>query len=89
MRRLGPGDDALVLAAGHLFDSEAKPEAVARFLGDPNHHLLLAIAGGKPVGFVSGVELTHPDKGTEMFLYELKSGTDEESSHVMLTWNLT
>jgi len=136
IRRLGPGDDALVLAAGHLFDSEAKPGAVARFLGDPNHHLLLAIAGGKPVGFVSGVELTHPDKGTEMFLYELavdeghrrlgiaselvaglhdlarkrgcydmwvltdhdndaalatyrKSGTDEESSHVMLTWNLT
>jgi ribosomal protein S18 acetylase RimI-like enzyme len=24
-----------------------------------------------PVGFVSGVELTHPDKGVEMFLYEL------------------
>jgi ribosomal protein S18 acetylase RimI-like enzyme len=24
-----------------------------------------------PVGFVSGVEVTHPDKGTEMFLYEL------------------
>ena len=23
------------------------------------------------VGFVSGVEMTHPDKGTEMFLYEL------------------
>jgi ribosomal protein S18 acetylase RimI-like enzyme len=23
------------------------------------------------VGFVSGVETTHPDKGTEMFLYEL------------------
>jgi hypothetical protein len=23
------------------------------------------------VGFVTGVEMTHPDKGTEMFLYEL------------------
>ena len=23
------------------------------------------------MGFVSGVEVTHPDKGTEMFLYEL------------------
>ena len=136
IRRLGPGDDALVLASMHLFDNAAKPDAVARFLGDPNHHLLLAIADGKPVGFVSGVELTHPDKGTEMFLYELavderhrrlgiatelvaalralarkqgcydmwvltdhdndaalgtyrKSGTDEESSHVMLTWKLT
>jgi ribosomal protein S18 acetylase RimI-like enzyme len=28
-----------------------------------------------PVGFVTGVETTHPDKGTEMFLYEL--GVDE------------
>jgi len=26
---------------------------------------------GRPLGFVTGVELTHPDKGTEMFLYEL------------------
>ncbi len=27
--------------------------------------------GERPVGFVSGAEVTHPDKGTEMFLYEL------------------
>jgi ribosomal protein S18 acetylase RimI-like enzyme len=34
---------------------------------------LLAIEdeGDRPVGFISGVETTHPDKGTEMFLYEL------------------
>ena len=134
IRRLGPHDDALATAASHLFDDAAKPDAVKRFLADPNHHLFLALADGKPVGFVSGVELTHPDKGTEMLLYELavdekhrrmgiateliealsalarqrgcydmwvltdhdneaalgtyrKSGTDEESTHVMLTWN--
>lgn len=29
------------------------------------------------MGFVSGVETTHPDKGTEMFLYEL--GVDESA----------
>ena len=135
IRRLAAGDDALVLAAAPLFDHEPKPDAIQRFLADPNHHLMVALAGGKPVGFVSGVELTHPDKGTEMFLYELavdeqhrrlgvatelvsalrdlarkrdcydmwvltdhdnaaalatyrKTGTDEESSHVMLTWSL-
>ncbi|HET7465118.1 MAG TPA: GNAT family N-acetyltransferase, partial [Candidatus Dormibacteraeota bacterium] len=133
IRRVGAGDDALVMAAGHLFDKAADPAAIERFLAAADHHLFLALAGGKPVGFVSGVELTHPDKGTEMFLYELavderhrrmgiaseliaalrdlarkrgcydmwvltdhdnkaalgtyrKSGTDEESSHVMLTW---
>jgi ribosomal protein S18 acetylase RimI-like enzyme len=69
--RLGPGDEDRVLAAGLLFDAPPRPEAVRRFFADPNHHLLLASAGGKAVGFVSGVELTHPDKGTEMFLYEL------------------
>jgi ribosomal protein S18 acetylase RimI-like enzyme len=71
IRRLGPGDDQLVVAAAHLFDGPARPEATARFLTDARHHLLLATADGRAVGFVSGVEVTHPDKGTEMFLYEL------------------
>ena len=71
IKRLVPGEDALVMEAGHLFDDAPRADAVHRFLADPNHHLLLAYSEGKPVGFVSGVELTHPDKGTEMFLYEL------------------
>jgi ribosomal protein S18 acetylase RimI-like enzyme len=33
--------------------------------------MFVAYEGDGPVGFVSGVEMTHPDKGTEMFLYEL------------------
>ena len=69
--RLGPGDEQRVVEAGHLFDFPARPDAVERFLADPNHHLCIAYAAGGPVGFVSGVEVTHPDKGTEMFLYEL------------------
>jgi ribosomal protein S18 acetylase RimI-like enzyme len=68
---LGPGDDDKVRSAGPLFDGEARPEATRRFLEAPGHHLLVAYDGEAPVGFVSGVELTHPDKGTEMFLYEL------------------
>ena len=76
IRRLGAGDEEAVLAAGFLFDDEPDPEATRRFLADPIHHLLMAEDGaGRPVGFVSGVETTHPDKGTEMFLYEL--GVDD------------
>jgi len=60
-----------VASAAHLFDDPVRPDAVDRFLADPTHHLLLAVEGGQTVGFVSGVETTHPDKGTEMFLYEL------------------
>ncbi len=71
IRALRPGDDRLVTAASHLFDGPAEPAATARFLAEDGHHLLLAYEDGWAVGFVSGVEVTHPDKGTEMFLYEL------------------
>jgi len=33
--------------------------------------MLIAEIDEAIAGFVSGVETTHPDKGTEMFLYEL------------------
>ncbi len=58
-----------------LFDHPIQRTAAARFLDSDIHHLLLAYEGGVPAGFVTGVEMTHPDKGTEMFLYEL--GVDE------------
>jgi ribosomal protein S18 acetylase RimI-like enzyme len=76
IRLLGAGDEHAVLAARPLFDHEPEADATRRFLAEPTHHLLVAYdAAGVPVGFVSGVEMTHPDKGTEMFLYEL--GVDE------------
>jgi ribosomal protein S18 acetylase RimI-like enzyme len=71
IRALGPGDDQAVVAAQHLFDGPARAEATARFLAEPGSHLLVGYEDGAAVGFVSGVEVTHPDKGTEMFLYEL------------------
>jgi ribosomal protein S18 acetylase RimI-like enzyme len=68
---LGPDDASKVFAAAGLFDHQPKMDATARFLGEPGHHLLFAYDGSVPVGFISGVETVHPDKGTEMFLYEL------------------
>jgi len=59
-------------------DGPVLPGAAVRFLAESGHHLLLAYdSSDRPVGFVSGVEVTHPDKGTEMFLYEL--AVDEPS----------
>jgi ribosomal protein S18 acetylase RimI-like enzyme len=69
--RLAAGADATVAHMSHLFDESAIPEHTRRFLQDDRHHLLIAREGDDVVGFVSGVEMTHPDKGTEMFLYEL------------------
>lgn len=61
-----------VLRGGDLFDGPPLPDATRRFLEQPGHHLLFAYdEAGRPVGMISGVETTHPDKGTEMFVYEL------------------
>jgi aminoglycoside 3-N-acetyltransferase I len=76
IRRLGPDDAGLVLSAEGIFDSPATHEATHRFLAEPGHHLLMALEGDRAVGFVSGVEMTHPDKGTELFLYELGVAAD-------------
>lgn len=67
-----------VRAAAQLFDNEPNPQATERFLNSSDHHLLLAFdstaaedAARAPIGMITGVETTHPDKGTELFLYEL------------------
>lgn len=75
LRWMDAADDSVVAAAGALFDGPPEPSWTSRFLAQPGHHLCLAYEDGQPAGFVSGVEMTHPDKGTEMFLYEL--GVDE------------
>jgi ribosomal protein S18 acetylase RimI-like enzyme len=70
--RLAPGDEQIVVAGAGLFDAPPTEEMASRFLSSAGHHLLVAFADGEaPVGFISGVETTHPDKGTEMFMYEL------------------
>ncbi len=75
IRRLEPDDATLVLAAAGLFDEAPTPSWTGEFLARKDHHLLIAFVEGEPVGFVSGVEIVHPDKQNEMLLYEL--GVDE------------
>jgi ribosomal protein S18 acetylase RimI-like enzyme len=65
-------DPAAVHRAAELFDSPPLAAPTERFLADPGHHLLFAFdSAGRAVGMITGVEMTHPDKGTEMFIYEL------------------
>ncbi len=60
-----------VQAACHLFDAAPAREPTERFLADEGRHLLLAYVDDVPAGRATGVEMTHPGKGAEMFLYEL------------------
>jgi ribosomal protein S18 acetylase RimI-like enzyme len=71
IRALGPDDVELILAAEDLFDHPPRPAWARKFLDSDDHHILIAYVDDEPAGFVTGVETTHPDKGTEMFLYEL------------------
>ncbi|WP_149180208.1 GNAT family N-acetyltransferase [Streptomyces sp. TRM49041] len=62
---------AELTAAQHLYDGPAREEWAERFLAAPGHLMLIAYEDGQPAGMVSGVEMLHPDKGSEMCLYEL------------------
>ena len=75
LRWMTADDSALVAEAEALFDYPVRRPWMARFLESLNHHLCVAYIEDAPAGFVSGVETMHPDKGTEMLLYEL--GVDE------------
>lgn len=68
---LTSADLPLLVAASDLFDLPVDPEHAKRLLHATDHIVFLAMAGDEAVGFVTGVEIQHPDKGTEMFLNEL------------------
>jgi ribosomal protein S18 acetylase RimI-like enzyme len=76
IERLGPRDGARVLAAAELFDEVPTEAWTAAFFARPGHHLVMAFEDDRAIGFVSGVETIHPDKGIELFVYEL--GVHEE-----------
>jgi ribosomal protein S18 acetylase RimI-like enzyme len=81
--RLQAGDEGVVLAGAELFDRRPTREWAAKFLSGAGHHLLVTLAEDSiPIGFVSGIETTHPDKGTEMFLYELSVHPDHRERGV-------
>ena len=71
IRRLGPTEVERVMAASSLFDEPVSHAWASLFLARAGHHMLIAYIDDASAGFISGVEMTHPDKGTEMFLYEL------------------
>ncbi len=71
IERLGPGDESRILAAAELFDEPPTEAYTRRWVSEPTNHLLVAYEGDEAAGFVSGIEIAHPDKPLEMLLYEL------------------
>jgi ribosomal protein S18 acetylase RimI-like enzyme len=71
VRRVQPGDEDEVARFEAAFDYGVSWEETTRFLTDERHHLLLGYLDDQPAGFVSAVEVFHPDKRSELFLNEI------------------
>jgi ribosomal protein S18 acetylase RimI-like enzyme len=71
VKRLSACDETEVQRFDEAFDEAVDGELAARVLADDRHHLVVAYVDGQPAGFVSAVEIFHPDKPTELFLNEL------------------
>ena len=72
MRVLGSGDAAVLdRVAPGVLDRGIVARLAAEFLGDPRHHIAVAIEDGTVVAFASGVHYVHPDKPTELWINEV------------------
>ena len=72
VRVLGRGDGAVLASVAEgVLDRGIAPELAAEFLGDPRHHIAVAIEAGVVVAFASGVHYVHPDKPTELWINEV------------------
>jgi ribosomal protein S18 acetylase RimI-like enzyme len=71
VRRASAGDEHEVARFEAAFDDDVLPDETRRFLVDERHHLLLGYVDDRPAGFVSAVEVFHPDKPAELFLNEI------------------
>jgi ribosomal protein S18 acetylase RimI-like enzyme len=72
IRILNQADRALLdRVAPGVFDNAVDPRLAKEFLGDPRHHIVVAVEDGVVVGFASGVHYVHPDKPPELFINEV------------------
>lgn len=72
IRRLHPGDDALVMqVAEEVFDEPVRPDRLAAYLASPGHFMIVAIVDQVVVGQCAAVIHRHPDKVSELYIDEV------------------
>ena len=71
VKQARPGDEDEVALFQDAFDYTVLRDETIRVLNDQRHHLLLGYVDDQPAGFVSAVEVFHPDKRSELFLNEV------------------
>lgn len=69
---LDAGDETVLSdVAPGVFDGPVQSRLAAEFVADPRHHLAVARASGRIVGFASAVHYVHPDKRPELWVNEV------------------
>jgi ribosomal protein S18 acetylase RimI-like enzyme len=69
---LSPSDLLLLLDnTDDVFDYAIDEKLAREFLDDPRHHIVVALADGKVIGFASAVHYIHPDKPPELWINEV------------------
>ena len=72
IRRLFPGDDALVMqVAEDVFDEPVRADRLAAYLATPSHFMIVAMAENVVVGQCAAVIHRHPDKVSELYIDEV------------------
>jgi aminoglycoside 6'-N-acetyltransferase I len=73
IKLLGSNDASVLMnVAPDVFDNPIDPPMTNVFLGDPRHHLAVAVEDDLVVGFVSAVHYIHPDNAhPELWINEV------------------
>jgi ribosomal protein S18 acetylase RimI-like enzyme len=71
IHRARPEDPTEIALFEEAFDNPISMDETRGFLARRGHHLILGYLDGRPAGFVSAVEVLHPDKPPELFLDEI------------------
>ena len=72
IRILTPGDASVLDRVDpDVFDEPVDPRRASEFLGDPRHHLAVALDDGMVIGMASAVHYVHPDKSPELWINEV------------------
>ena len=72
IRRLFPGDDALVMrVAEDVFDEPVRADRLAAYLATPSHFMIVAMVENVVVGQCAAVIHRHPDKVSELYIDEV------------------
>lgn len=83
IRRLGPADAALLLSADpQIFDQAVDKRWADQFLGDPRHHVVVAIFAGLVVGSATATHYVHPDQPPTLFIIEVAVAPEHQRQGV-------